>query len=669
MNQPTPKALILVVEDNDDVRDIVTIYLRRNGFSVSEAADGQTAVDALASIKPNLVLLDVLLPKIDGIEVLKQMRQSESGMRIPVVMMSAVLQTRDLKSETARLNVSSFLQKPFQMRSLMEHVEIALNVSSKKESSTRNVAPVTQASAQSGWKAEKRLQMSRIPLVSPGRIEELPVPEILHAIFIESCTGRLQICSGATEKRIFFQNGLPVYAESSIPEETLGSHLVRNGRLTQEQHSQALDEMTGSGRHFGEVLLKLGLLGPHELFTEIEAHLTEKVISTFAWREGTYSLEEGDSWKDDVIVARMKPGRILIEGVQNFWTPGNVQKRLRITDLSRTFPLDASPYSEDQLGLSTQETRILQMVRRGLAVGEIVRQIRDLNIVTSTLYALFVMEYLGFVLATPRDVVAAGTATADNSKTQSSKDQLAKVLLAEYLKFRTADYFKLLGVSRDASAEDIKHAFEKRKKRYHPDTLIGIDTGLVHEKIEELYVRIHNAYRTLIDPETRRQYLDQIEESGSGAPMSSQTKTGQFSAVDNKPNHERIFEKGFSCLRGGDYKGAHSAFTEATEIEPKPRYQAHAAWVAYLMDAKRQKTNTEKVLMQFHKENKNEALYPYLLGNLALKEKDKKRATQFFERAIRIDPQHIDSARQLRILRMRQQSSEVSGLFEIFKKK
>ncbi|MCP4680089.1 MAG: response regulator [Deltaproteobacteria bacterium] len=666
MNQPTPKALILVVEDNDDVRDIVTTYLRRNGYAVSEASDGQTAVDAFSSINPNLVLLDVLLPKVDGIEVLKQLRQSDTGKRIPVVMMSAVLQTRDLKSETARLNVSSFLQKPFQMRSLMEHVEAALNISQKV--SSRNAAPAAQ-SLQSGWKAEKRLQMSRKPIVSPGRIEELPVPEILHAIFIESYTGRLQICSGATEKRIFFQNGLPVYAESSIPEETLGSHLARNGRLTQEQHAMALDEMTSSGRHFGEVLLKLELLGPHELFTELEAHLTEKVISTFAWHEGTYHFEEGDSWKDDVIVARMKPGRILIDGVQHFWTPGSVQKRLRITDLSRTFPLDASPYSEEQLGLSTQETRILQMVRRGLAVGDIVRQIRDLNIVTSTLYALFVMEYLGFVLATPRDSVSSGAPTADKTNTQSSKDQLAKVLLAEYLKFRTADYFKLLGVSRNASAEDIRQAFEKRKKRYHPDTLIGIDTGLVHEKIEELYVRIHNAYRTLVDPETRRQYLEQIDGDGAGAPMSSQTKTGPFSTIENKPEDERLFEKGFSCLRSGDYKGAHSAFTKATEIEPKPRYEAHVAWVAYLIDARRQKVNTEKVLMRLHKENKNEALYPYLLGNLALKEKDKKRATQFFERAIRIDPQHIDSARQLRILRMRQQSSEVSGLFEIFKKK
>jgi len=62
-------------------------------------------------------------------------------------------------------------------------------------------------------------------------------------------------------------------------------------------------------------------------------------------------------------------------------------------------------------------------------------------------------------------------------------------------------------------------------------------------------------------------------------------------------------------------------------------------------------------------------LLPYLLGNLALREKDSKKAADYFTAAIKIDPQHIDSARQLRLLRMRQRKTETSGLFDLFKKK
>jgi DNA-binding response OmpR family regulator/curved DNA-binding protein CbpA len=687
MNQSSSKGLVLVVEDNDDVRDIITIYLRRNGYAISEASDGVAALETLATIQPDLVLLDVLLPQLDGIEVLKQMRSSSRTRHLPVIMMSAVLQTRDLKTETDRLNVRAFLQKPFQMRTLVESVNQAIAAKGAEspkpsEPAEPNVVPsdskgvsapapskseAPQEVARSVPGEERRLQMTRKQLVSPGKLEDLPVPEILHAIFIDSSTGHLKICSGTTEKLVFFQNGLPVYSESSIPEETLGSHLLRRGLITKEQHGQALQVMTDSGRHFGEVLLKLGLVGPHVLFTEIESHLTEKVISTFGWQEGRYFFEEGDSWKDSVIVARMKAGRILLTGVQRFWTPKDVQKRIRITDGSRTFPLDASPYSEEHLGLSTQETRILQMVRRGLSVGDIVRQVRDLNLVVSTLYALYVMEHLGFVLAPPKEAPKHAVQEAVYSK--SEKDEYAKALLAEYIKFRTADYFKLLGVSRGATAEEVTEAFQKRQKRYHPDTLVGIDTRLVHEKIEELYVRIHDAYRTLMVPEERRRYIQELDGKVPGAPSTSRPKTIRFSTIQNKPEDVMQFEEGFSFLRNGDYDKAYELFTKALETNPQTRYEAYQIWSYYLQNPPERKDKTEKILLKFFKENPGDALYPYLLGNFAQREKDKKKAVQFYERALEIDPQHIDSARQLRILKMRQKTSEVSGLFDLFKKK
>lgn len=662
------KALILVVEDNAEVRDVITIYLRRNGYAVAEAADGVAGLEAVATLKPSLVLLDVLLPKLDGIEVLKRLRSADSSADLPVVMMSAVLQTRDLQAETARLNVSSFLQKPFQMRTLMDHVDAALNVPRK---SADNVDPAKPtAAARDDWRAERRLQMVRTALPLQGSLSDIPVPEILHGIFVESRTALLQICSGTIDKRVFFQNGLPVYAESSIPEETLGSHLVRRGRISKEEHDTARSEMTRTGRHFGEILLKLGLLGPHDLFTELELHLTDKVISTFGWFDGTFRIQDGDSWKEDVIVARMKPGRILLDGLQRFWTPANVQRRLRITDDSRTFPLDSSPYSEDQLGLSTQETRIMQMVRRGLTVGEIIKQIGELNLATSTLYALFVMEYLGFVLSTRQRTQATGRPEPSSaSDLRDTREERSKALLAEYLKFRTADYFKLLGVSREASPEEISASFKERQRRYHPDTLVGIDTGLVHEKIEELFVRIHNAYRTLIDPSARARYLQQLDDKEEGAPMTSSTKTGRFATIKKKAQDEILFEEGFALLRNGDVDRAHELFLQAEQISPKPRYTAHRVWSAYLIDPVGKKQDAEKALARLRKENPEEALYPYLLGSLALREKDGKRAEFFFDQSVRIDPQHIDSARQLRILRMRQQTSEASGLFELFKRK
>jgi tetratricopeptide (TPR) repeat protein len=223
-------------------------------------------------------------------------------------------------------------------------------------------------------------------------------------------------------------------------------------------------------------------------------------------------------------------------------------------------------------------------------------------------------------------------------------------------------------VSRGATDEEIAAAFKKRQQRYHPDTLVGIDTGLVHEKIEELYVRIHDAYRTLVDPEAKAKYLEQIEGEMPGAPMAARSKSSRKSFVSGKEVDVMLFEEGFSLLRGGQYRRAHDLFTQALEQKYHPRYEAHKVWSAYLIDPQ-EKLNTARVLKELHKKNPDEALYPYLMGNLALREKDRTRAEALFERAVKIDPQHIDSARQLRILRMRSQTTEASGLFDLFRKK
>jgi curved DNA-binding protein CbpA len=224
------------------------------------------------------------------------------------------------------------------------------------------------------------------------------------------------------------------------------------------------------------------------------------------------------------------------------------------------------------------------------------------------------------------------------------------------------------GVSRSATDEELKQAFEQRQRRYHPDTLIGIDRGLVHEKVEELYVRIHNAYRTLIDPKTRERYLAQLENRTETTHTNVASRTGRYVTLKSKPEHALLFEEGFSHLRSGDFVKARALFKEAIEHEPSARYRAYEAWTDYLVNPGEHQASAEKTLASLHAENPDEALFPYLLGNIALREKNVDRATAFFQKAVDIDPQHIESARQLRILRMRQKSSEVSGLFDLFKK-
>ena len=80
---------ILIVEDDREIRDLLAHYMRKEGFSPILAPDGETAILKARKEKPDLVLLDILLPKTDGLEVLRAIRSDESISRTPVVMLTA----------------------------------------------------------------------------------------------------------------------------------------------------------------------------------------------------------------------------------------------------------------------------------------------------------------------------------------------------------------------------------------------------------------------------------------------------------------------------------------------------------------------------------------------------------------------------------------------------
>jgi CheY-like chemotaxis protein/curved DNA-binding protein CbpA len=672
MRQPDQQKLVLVVEDNEDVRKVVVIYLRSNGFGVVEAGDGLAGLQMAEDHAPDVILFDVLLPRLDGIEALKRLRKTDWGARIPVIMMSAILQTKDVKAETSRLGVSSFLQKPFQVRTMLEEIRKAIGPTVPSAGAAAVKAPPGKPATDGGLETriERKVNVT-VAIPHLGTLEEYPLPQIVHGLFAASRTGRMRIVVGTTEKRIYFQNGFPVFAESSIPEETLGAHLVIRGIITEQQHAEVRSEMNATGRHFGEVMLKRNLIGPHELFTELEAHLTQKVISTFAWKLGKFKFDDNDTWKDDVIIARMKPGRIILDGVQRHWTRNEILAALPFDQKGAIVLMEDAPYSDEQLGLSGREARIVQTVRRRPGLGEFNDGGTGYDFALSVLYSLYVMQLVGYEktpsVSPPLQESTAPAAIAEGSSTVKNEES-AKELMAEYLKYRAADFFKLLGLSREATNEEITQAFKERQRRYHPDTLIGIDTGLVHEKIEELFIRVHTAYKTLIDPTSRRRYERELDGGAGRTMLSSRSKTGKFATLESKEEDQILFEDAFSMLRNGDFEQALPLFEAAERLVKKPKYSAYRTWTAYLVSPGKLSSGTERELLALLKQNGDEPLMAHLLGNYYLREKQAKKAVAYFEKALEIDPQHIDSARQLRILRMRLKT-ETSGLFDLFKKK
>ncbi|AVX03745.1 response regulator transcription factor [Maritalea myrionectae] len=103
---------VLIVEDEPSILDSLDFILRRAGWSTQAAQDGEEALRAVREIKPRVVVLDVMLPKKSGFEVLKLLRQDEQTLHLPVLMLTAKGQAQDRRI-AEELGANSFVTKPY----------------------------------------------------------------------------------------------------------------------------------------------------------------------------------------------------------------------------------------------------------------------------------------------------------------------------------------------------------------------------------------------------------------------------------------------------------------------------------------------------------------------------------------------------------------------------
>ena len=116
---------ILVVDDNEMNRDLLTRRLERQGYRVTTAVDGQEALDVLSREDFNLVLLDIMLPVINGYQVLEQMKADQKSSHIPVIITTA-LDEADGKAKCIELGADDYLTKPFNPVTLKSRISDCL---------------------------------------------------------------------------------------------------------------------------------------------------------------------------------------------------------------------------------------------------------------------------------------------------------------------------------------------------------------------------------------------------------------------------------------------------------------------------------------------------------------------------------------------------------------
>lgn len=117
---------ILCIEDEPEMIDLIRLILVRRGFEVSGAAGGKAGLSAVRETLPDLVLLDLMMPDMDGWEVYQQMKADESTRHIPVIVVTARAQSIDKVLGLHIAKVDDYIAKPFSPQELLNSVEKVL---------------------------------------------------------------------------------------------------------------------------------------------------------------------------------------------------------------------------------------------------------------------------------------------------------------------------------------------------------------------------------------------------------------------------------------------------------------------------------------------------------------------------------------------------------------
>ncbi len=210
-------ARILIVDDNETNRDILRTRLTVHGYDLLEAGDGEEALAVVKAQRPDLVLLDVMMPKLDGIEVCRRLRSDAQLPFMAVILVTAKADSRDVVAGL-EAGADEYLTKPVDQVALVARVKSVLRL---KELHDRVLA---QAADLASWnrELEERVAAQVCELEQVGRLKRFLAPQIAEAIVSSGNDKILE--SHRREITVVFCDlrGFTSFSETAAPEDVMG---------------------------------------------------------------------------------------------------------------------------------------------------------------------------------------------------------------------------------------------------------------------------------------------------------------------------------------------------------------------------------------------------------------------------------------------------------------
>jgi DNA-binding response OmpR family regulator len=612
-------ARLLLIEDDADIRTLLERFLKRQGFTVVTAQDGETAVRQFEQATPDVVLVDGLLPKKNGFEVVAAIRKHPAGVNVGVVMMSAAFKSTKSRKEADEAGVDAFFAKPFNLTDLKEKLVELLVKQGKKL--TPPVPPVetprVPRPAPPPAKAEPALP-NDVVVSAP-----IDVSRALLTCARARLTGVMRLQDGASVLQIAFLRGVVVGASDNLREHLLGERLWKQGKLTTDQMRALNTRMAEKGERVAEALLALGLCKAEEALAFVEEQAIARVKRALTWT-GTVFVDE-----DEDAAHRLATSSIEIVDVILSWGLEQGAEADRFVASQRSKKLERAPTFDDLLMILAQTKPDSRFPGALLAGAPTVAEAAAASSSTEV-FAAYLASLVRLPDDPPFDPRPVPDVLRGFGRDTDVDNNVADLVCELVLKFRGRTAYEIVSLPRDAKITDVYAALKKLDDGVGPYALKGVALGPATAAARELWTLLDELLRIFSDPGRRAAYDAQHQPRAATARDT------------HRP--EDAFLEGQAALALGDVARALRCFESAAAARPKdPDYASYWAWAQILSG---DKTGVQRLVIAM-REHPQSMRPLFFLGLCSARDGDVAKARALLEEASRRAPGDVEVAMAL----------------------
>jgi DNA-binding response OmpR family regulator/TolA-binding protein len=365
----------LIVDDDRSTQRFLADALTKTGFVVTVERDGEWAVKTFEKKSFDLVLLDILLPGLNGYEVAKRMQATARGRRTPLVMISGVYKNSIHQREAVQKHGAfAFLEKPIELEKLIQTLREALGEAFPQPVEPKPPPPPMEDDSNTGEfyaddqqreEAELVEVQSKVVrsakaagLVIKGDFSQTPFARVLSELYRWRATGALLAGRAKVKKIIYLRNGVPELVKSNLLVEALGRILVRERMITEAECEESLKRMKTTRRMQGTVLIEMGCISPYNLAYALTQQMQEKLYDAFRWDDGLYQFKPGVAPPPEPVSLGMTSAQLIVEGIRRTYDASRIARVFGDVSTQYVHPSDEPLYALQDAGLSNEETEI-----------------------------------------------------------------------------------------------------------------------------------------------------------------------------------------------------------------------------------------------------------------------------------------------------------------------